>query len=127
MDDIALAHLNTNFELGNEIPLIQSGASRKVYEIFLDNERAGIILLSLEEDPQATLVWEIIILIFERFQGRGISKKAIKEVLTLNKGERFLALIHEENEAKGGLTKVFKELGFKYYDSADDYTALILK
>ncbi|MEG7895988.1 hypothetical protein [Bacillus paranthracis] len=112
VDEKILNYLNTNYEEGNELPLIPYGVERHAYEIISNSDRVGIIILSLEEDPQYGMLWEVIILIFERFQGQGFSKTAINELIRLNSEISLRATIHQHNEAKQGLEKVLSDLGF---------------
>ncbi|MDR4985949.1 hypothetical protein RGU74_20215 [Bacillus cereus] len=128
MSEEALCHLNTYFEEGNEIPLIhQHGTDRQAYEIISDDNRVGIIVLSLEEDPEYGWLWEVIILVFESFQGNGISKKAIKKIIELNSEKSFRSIIHTDNEAKDGLKRVLSELEFQLIQEDREYITLILK
>ncbi|HDR7661460.1 hypothetical protein [Bacillus wiedmannii] len=128
MSEEALYHLNTSFEEGNEIPLIHPYVTdRQAYEIISDNNQVGIILLSLDEDPEYGWLWEVIILVFESFQGNGISKKAIKMIIELNSEKSFISIIHTDNEAKDGLKRLLSELEFQLIQEEREYITLILK
>ncbi|PGS96094.1 hypothetical protein COC98_19050 [Bacillus anthracis] len=128
MSEEALYHLNTSFEEDNEIPLIHPHETdRQAYELVSDNDQVGIIVLSLEEDPEYGWLWEVIILVFESFQGHGISKKAIKKIIELNSEKSLLSIIHTDNKAKDGLKRLLSELGFQLIQEDREYITLILK
>lgn len=126
IDANSLNYLVESFNTGKQISLNGDG-SREVYEIHYNDELAGVILLEPQEDPEAGAVTEIIIFVFEQFQGNGISKKAMEQLLELESNTKLLATIHQENIAKEGLVRLFQTLGFKPLMPNEDYVAYLRK
>lgn len=127
MDEDSLNYINRNYEERNELPLIPYGVTRQVYELIFDTERVGIIVLSLEEDPEHGKVWEAIILVFGRFQRQGFSKQSLKGLIKQNIELPLRVTIHQENNARTGLENILSELGFIVIQRNKEYVTLLRK